>query len=164
MPDLYITPSLNLRSSLNKSDSKLSIQCLLYRWMAVFLYMWILYGPFEVMFEVMQETATYPFLLNWVTSLQEIMFLERYSGLWISTSVTSLLCSASKFKVPVTYEEITHARNITCEHFIMLICGFEELSVQLNLNFCFVIQQLIVPFLFPIINHDEAKWVERTRN
>ena len=46
----------------------------------------------------------------------------------------------------------------------MLICGFEELSVQLNLNFCFVIQQLIVPFLLPIINHDEAKWVERARN
>jgi len=46
----------------------------------------------------------------------------------------------------------------------MLICGFEELSVQLNLNFCYVIQQLIVTFLFPIINHDEAKWVERTRN
>ena len=89
-----------------------------------------------------------------------------------------LKCSASKFKVSVTYEEypcisgaerereseLATVQIITCEHFIMLICGFEELSVQLNLNFCYVIQQLIVPFLFPIINHDEAKWVERTRN
>ena len=151
MSDLYITPSLNLRSFLNKSDSKLSIQCLLYRWMAVFLCMWILYGPFEVM----QETATYPFLLNWVTSLQEIMFLERYSGLWISTSVMSLLkCSASKFKVSVTYEEYPCTKyHMWTFYYVNLWIWRAVCTIEFKLT-----------FLFPIINHDEAKWVERARN